>query len=220
MTNMFTLRHHVLIAVALVPLLGGAVAHANDSPNGNPAAAQQAAAIASHRAEINKDEQDTVIHNPTGTITLVELSDYNCPNCKAMIPRVLRLSKNNPDVKVVIKEFPFIDDSSLLAARWALAAGEQGKYKEFHEAAMSQKGVISEGSLTALAIKIGLNAQTLKAAAASDKITLTLKDTQALAAALGIDYGPAFIIGDRVMIGNTSIEALVAAVVAARQKNN
>ncbi len=177
-----------------------------------------ASSIANHRKDIFDDGQNTVVVNPKGDVTLVEFLDYNCGYCKAELPRIVALTKRDPGVRLVIKEFPILGPTSVLAARWALAAREQGKYAEFHQAAMAHKGAIGEESLAAMASKLGLNVANLKAAANGAGITATIKANYELADALGISGTPAIVIGDSLIPGAVPMETLEAAIAEARKK--
>src|SRR3546814_2608700 len=75
-----------------------------------------------------------VLGNPDGKVTLVEFSDYACGYCRKSLPDVAELMKNNPDLRIVIRELPIISPHSPEAAKMALAAAEQGKFSQFHEA--------------------------------------------------------------------------------------
>ena len=74
-----------------------------------------------------------VLGNPQGKTVLVEFTDYNCPYCEASLKDVKRLVAEDPDLKVVIREWPIFEGSDV-ASRMALAAGLQGKYRAFHDA--------------------------------------------------------------------------------------
>ncbi len=45
------------------------------------------------------------IGNPKGGATLVEFFDYNCHFCKGALPDIARLMKDDPNLKVVLKDF-------------------------------------------------------------------------------------------------------------------
>ena len=69
-----------------------------------------------------------VLGNPAGKITLVEFTDFACTFCRSSIADVEALIKENPELRVVIRELPIIAPTSPDAARWGLAAAEQGRY--------------------------------------------------------------------------------------------
>ena len=74
----------------------------------------------------------TTMGNPKGDVTLVEFFDYQCVHCKKMSPLLNTLMKDKPNLRVIYKEFPIFGKNSEMAAKVALAAAMQGKYKEFN----------------------------------------------------------------------------------------
>ena len=83
-------------------------------------------------AMVRDDLGDPVMGNPTGKITLYEFSDYNCGYCKRVFEPIQQLLRDNLDVRLVIKEFPILSQSSLVAAKAAIAAEKQGKFGAYH----------------------------------------------------------------------------------------
>src|SRR3546814_833542 len=83
--------------------------------------------------EILTPFEGAVLGNPTGSKVLVEFTDYNCPYCKMSQADLARLIASDPQLKVVIREWPLFQGSDE-AARMALAAAMQGRYATFHEA--------------------------------------------------------------------------------------
>ncbi len=84
-------------------------------------------------------EQDAiVIGNPNGAVTLVEFYDYQCHHCRNMAPTIIALTKKNPDLRVVLRQLPFMGRYSVLAAKSALAAEklDPTKFVHFHELLM------------------------------------------------------------------------------------
>src|SRR5690606_23408943 len=97
-----------------------------------------------------------VLGNPSGSVTLVEFSDYACTYCRQSRDDVDALIAANPDLKVVIREYPILRPESLDAARMALAAAQQGKYAAFHDA-MFRLGPPSAETIEAAARQAGVD---------------------------------------------------------------
>jgi len=55
--------------------------------------------------------------NPNGNVTFVEFFDYNCGYCKQAMSDMLTLLKDDPNLKVVLKEFPVLGEGSGSRAR-------------------------------------------------------------------------------------------------------
>ncbi len=66
-------------------------------------------------------------------VTLIEFFDYGCPACAHFAPQLDRVAKRG-DVKIYYMMYPLESHpDSGPAAQAALAANEQGKFKEMHE---------------------------------------------------------------------------------------
>lgn len=149
-----------------------------------------------------------VLGNPQGKTVLVEFTDYNCPYCEASLKDVNRLIAEDPDLKVVIREWPIFEGSDQ-ASRMALAAGMQGKYRGFHEA------MFQTGDVAAAARAAGLDMDKAARDAASDVVSAEIARNLDLARALGFTGTPAWVAGDRPFGGAVGYEKLKAALKAA-----
>ncbi|ANK12446.1 DsbA family protein [Erythrobacter neustonensis] len=149
-----------------------------------------------------------VLGNPQGKTVLVEFTDYNCPYCEASLKDVNRLIAENPDLKVVIREWPIFEGSDT-ASRMALAAGMQGKYRAFHDA------MFQSGDVTAAARAAGLDMDRAARDAASDAVSTEIARNLELARALGFTGTPAWVAGKRPFGGAVGYEKLKAALAAA-----
>lgn len=135
-----------------------------------------------------------VAGNLAGNVTLVEFFDYQCVYCKRMQPVVNNLIANDPNLRIVFKEFPVFGAESQYAAKAALAAQKQGKYFEFHQALMSDEQRLSEKRVLSIAKTVGIDVDQLQQDMQSPEIATALQDNQELASSLGLMGTPAFII--------------------------
>jgi protein-disulfide isomerase len=164
---MISIRH----ALAALVMLGTAAAA---QPGEQAYAARAEAArradvdqrIASRWTALAQDPALPVIGNVSNgsgaDVTIVEFSDYNCPYCKAMEPRLEALLKADRKVKLVMVEYPILTPASLVGTRAALAAMRQGKYRAFHEALMRFEGNVTEADIFDVAKSVGLDVTRLK----------------------------------------------------------
>jgi protein-disulfide isomerase len=74
-----------------------------------------------------------------GDVTIVEYFDYNCPDCRALDPKVHQLLASDPNVRVIRKDWPVFGDVSQYAAYCSYAAAKEGKYQLAHDALISSK---------------------------------------------------------------------------------
>lgn len=139
--------------------------------------------------------------NPNGKVLMVEFFDYHCGFCKLAMPSVVDMIENNKELGVAFVEFPFQIQDSTTAALAALAAGEQGKYFELHQAMMAGEGRMSKERILAMAPGLGIDAKKLEKDMNSTKIEQYLDAHLALVDTLGMDSTPAFIINGEPVTG-------------------
>ena len=144
-------------------------------------------------------------------VTLVEFYDYACSFCKASLPVIDRLLKEDPKLKVVYREFPILGEESLVAARMALGASKAGKFLAFHDA-LYAAGRPNQQSLTQAAQAAGVPA----AVPQSPDIEAELKRNYQLAQELGATGTPLFVVGDQVFNGAVGYDALKQAIADTR----
>ncbi|MGD9784302.1 MAG: DsbA family protein [Hyphomicrobiaceae bacterium] len=158
-------------------------------------------ALAAHAEKLYRDPDAPVAGNPKGDVTVIEFFDYNCGYCKRGFSDVAKLIESDKKVKVVFRELPILSKGSEEAARVALAARLQGKYWEFHTAMINYKGQANEASALKLAEKVGLDIAKVKADMNSQAVSDEIKKVHDLAAALGINGTPHFLVGNRSIPG-------------------
>lgn len=177
---------------------------------------EQRAAIEPLRGELETPFPGAVLGNPTGSVTLVEFSDYACTYCRQSVADVNALIAANPDLKVVIREYPILAPESLDAARMALAAAQQGRYAEFHDA-MFRHGPPGPETIEAAALKAGVDLEQARAAIASGAFDAQLQANAMLASRIGVSGTPAWVVGDRALNGVVGLETMSEAIEEARR---
>lgn len=165
--------------------------------------------LAGVRDEVVAPFPGAVLGNPVGSRTLVKFTDYGCTYCKASEPDIARLIADDPQVKVVVREWPIFEGSEE-AARMALAAAMQGKYPAFYKA-MFALGPPSPATVEAAAKTAALDLQRARTDAASDRVSAELARNMALARELGFSGTPSWVAGDRVLEGAVGYDALADA---------
>ena len=169
-------------------------------------------------AKVRDDQGDPVMGNANGTITLYEFSDYNCGYCKRVFEPIQQLVRDNPDVRLVIKEFPILSQSSLVAAKAAIAAEMQGKFGDYHIAMMTYRGQITDAVVMRMAAQSGVDIEQLKSDMESPKTMAIIQRTREAAAALEINGTPGLVVGDTVVPGAIGLDELVKLIAEERNK--
>ncbi len=167
---------------------------------------ESAEQLADVREEVVTPFPGAVIGNPNGSKVLVEFTDYNCPYCEASLEDVNRLVAEEPELKVVVREWSIFDGSEG-AARMALAAAMQGKYAAFHEA-MFRLGPATPETVEAAAREAGLDWEKAQADAVSDPVSVELARNLSLAQQLGFSGTPAWVTGNQVIGGAVGYDGL------------
>lgn len=167
-------------------------------------------------ALVRMDENDPVLGNADGDITIYEFSDYNCGYCKRLFGTLQSVIEEDKNIRLVIKEFPILAESSYTAARTALALQKQGKYAQFHIELMGLKGRIDDRIITKLAANTGADMAQLSRDAQSPEIIGLLQANQRAAQALEIQGTPALIIGDTIVPGAISKAEILALIIQQR----
>jgi len=109
------------------------------------------------RLQLESDPNAPNLGNPEGDVTVVEFFDYNCPYCRSAGQTVQALLAADANVRVIYREWPILGDDSVIAARAALAAREQGKYEAFHWALMGGEGRVTEALIFKVARDLGMD---------------------------------------------------------------
>ncbi len=166
-------------------------------------------AVAAMHDQIFNGEGQIVVGNPDGDVTLVELFDYNCSYCRRALPDMAGLIADDPNLRVVFKEFPILSQASADAARIAIAAHRAGvDYWALHSALFSSRGQITADTVLAEAEALGLDPEALTADANSTAVSDLIKTSYDIAQALDINGTPSYIIGDEVISGAVGFDAL------------
>jgi protein-disulfide isomerase len=125
---------------------------------------------------------------------------------------MMELMKDDPKLKVVLKEFPVLGDPSTQAAQVAVAVRMQDKtgkkYLDFHQKLLGGRGDVDRARAIAVAREIGLDMARLEKDLAGDEVRATLEESFKLAEALGLNGTPSYVVGDDVVVGAVGVPAL------------
>ncbi|HEV7258530.1 MAG TPA: DsbA family protein [Bosea sp. (in: a-proteobacteria)] len=180
----------------------------------------QRSAVTAEKAKLIDPATSAIVGNPQGDVTIVEFMDYNCGFCKRALEDVRALAKEDPKLKVVIKDFPILGPDSVEASRVAVAAMTQltgAKYFDFHNKLMGVKGRINGAKALEIAKESGADIERLKKEMDSAQTKAVIEDTVALGDRLGLTGTPAFILGDEVIFGAVGQAALKQKIEAVRK---
>jgi len=173
--------------------------------------ASQASAVQETKEALLNAPHSYEAGNPSGDITLVEFFDYNCGYCKRALADVQTLVKNDPKLRVVLKDFPVLGPDSVEASRVALAVKSQlqgQKLFDYHVKVMETRGRVNGERAMAVAKEMGIDMAKLQKDMEGADVRNALQENMALGDKLSLTGTPAFIIGEAVIPGAVGIEPL------------
>lgn len=177
---------------------------------------QIATAIDAVRPVLEKPFSGAWIGNAKGDVTLTVFTDYGCVFCRAALPDIDRLVREDKGVKVVFRELPIIAPQSKDAAIAALTAARQGRYDAFHHA-MFAGGSLEGSAIETASTRAGVILDGRSDANADIRLyEREIDNNLALAQQLNINATPSMVIGSRLIAGAVGYDALKRAVADAR----
>lgn len=165
--------------------------------------------LAGVSAEVMESFPGAFLGNPEGSKVLVEFTDYNCPYCRASMEDVEKLVAQDPEVKVIIREWPIFRGSDI-ASRMALAAAKQGKFEAFHKAMFGLTPATPE-SVNQAARQAGLDLEQAQADGSSQEVEIELARNQSLAQQLGFTGTPSWVTANSAFEGAVGLAGLQSA---------
>ncbi|HTS40552.1 MAG TPA: DsbA family protein [Stellaceae bacterium] len=187
-----------------------------------PANADKSEIIKTNAQALFNSPHQVTLGNPDGNVTLVEFFDYNCGFCKRALADTLTLMKDDPNLKIVLKEFPILGPGSAEAARVAVAVRIQDttgqKYLAFHQKLLSEPGPANKDTALAAARSAGVDMDRLQNDMTGEEVTQTLAESVKLAQALGINGTPGYVVGDTIVPGAVGAAALKARIQLTRER--
>ena len=148
--------------------------------------------------------RQAVLGNPNGKVTLVEFFDYNCGYCKKSLDDLAKLMKSDPDLRVVIKDFPVLGPGSVEAAEVATALRSQftgDKYWQYHQKLLASKGQVGKTQALAVAKELGADMDKLQKEMAKPETRASIQEVMQIADHLQLSGTPSFVLGNDVVVG-------------------
>ncbi|MFV2092567.1 MAG: DsbA family protein, partial [Hyphomicrobiales bacterium] len=155
--------------------------------------------------------------NPDGDVTLVEFFDYNCAFCKRALKDMKALLETDPNLKIIMKEYPILSEGSAEAARVSLAVAKQGRYIEFHKKLLGGSGQANGAKALRVAEELGMDMAQIRKDMGSPEVQAEIDVTQQLASDLGVRGTPAYVIGNELIPGAVGLASLRASIKSTRE---
>ena len=164
--------------------------------------------IDNFQSDLYENPDDFIIGNPEGDITIVEFFDYNCGYCKRALADLNAVISKNPNVRVVLKDYPILNENSYELSQLSIAAGFQGKYFEYHTELLNKPGRVSYQTAINIARDIGLDIKKLEEDFKSQEVNDIIANNKVLGYSLAVSGTPSYFIGGVNIRGAAGYETL------------
>jgi protein-disulfide isomerase len=153
-------------------------------------------------------------------LMLVEFFDYNCPFCRAAMADVHALLESEPDLRVGLVNNAILSPASVEAAKVELALSRLGRpasVYRFHRRLFERRGTLDGARALEVAEELGAPRAKVQELAAGAEVAAMLKEQMRLAASLGMNATPSFVIANTGVLGYPGPKALKRVVDAVRR---
>jgi protein-disulfide isomerase len=147
--------------------------------------------------------QNPVLGSKTAQFTIFEFGDFQCPSCdfwfKTQEPSIVQNLVDSGKAKLVWRDFIIYNSDSRVAASAAYAAGEQGKFWEFHDLLYANQGQVNSGWVTqqlmiSFAQRLGLNVTRITQSMNSGKYNSLIDSNFQAGQQAGVNGTPTFFV--------------------------
>lgn len=138
----------------------------------------------------------------SAAITIVEFSDFQCPNCgrfaRNTAPQIVEEYIATGKVNMVYKHFPIRGPDSMAASLASQCAGDQGKFWEFHDMLFNNQeaegsGWASAENMKGFASELGLQREKFDSCLDSEKHRSLVESDLAFGQEIGVTGTPTFV---------------------------
>jgi protein-disulfide isomerase len=147
-------------------------------------------------------------------IVLLEFSDFQCPYCsKAHETLKQFMATRQNQVTLVYKHLPLtqIHPEAMPSAKAAWAAGQQGKFWEFHDALFENQQKLGEPLYVATAKALNLDLKRFDQDRNGPAASAAIQKDVEMAEKLGVTGTPFLIMNDQVIANGAQLDSLEAA---------
>lgn len=191
------------VVTLLIIIIGAIFLSNGSSSTGGTGSASQM--LDTTKTDISKlDPSGSFATGPKNApVTLVEFGDFECPACGAMYPVVKQIQqKYGKKLNFVFRNFPLpasMHPNAMIAAQAAVAASEQGKFWQMHDALYDNQSTWGDSKdpksyFDTYAKQIGLNVSKFDQDLQSKTVISKVQSDAADGNSLGINETPTFYI--------------------------
>jgi protein-disulfide isomerase len=147
---------------------------------------------------------DPAIGPKLAKVTIVEFSDFQCPHCADVNPKLKKLFELYPsNIKLIFKHQPLPrHEHAMQAAEAAEAAREQGKFWEMHDLLYARQNELGPSRYEEWAKEIGLDLARFRQSMSEHRNESRIREDARLQDSTGTRGTPTFFINGRSLLGN------------------
>lgn len=151
----------------------------------------------------------------TAPVTILEVSDYQCPFCKRFVDttegEIKKEYIETGKVRLEFRNMAFLGEESVLAAEAAECANDQGRFWDYHDKLFAEQrgeneGWFAPGNLKEFASDLELDREAFDACLDSHKYRELIVKEREAAQDAGVKGTPSFFINDEFVRGYLSFE--------------
>ncbi|OGQ96379.1 MAG: hypothetical protein A2521_09170 [Deltaproteobacteria bacterium RIFOXYD12_FULL_57_12] len=148
---------------------------------------------------------------PEAPVTIAVFDDFECPYCAQLVPVLNEVvAKYAGKVKLAFKNHPLPNHKSAMsAAMAALAAKEQGKFWEFHDALYANYNKLNAEKIQEIGQQVGLDLEKFSRDRKSEKIQQLIEQDLQEAKEIGVRGTPSVFVNGR-QLKDRSVEGFSA----------
>lgn len=149
--------------------------------------------------------------NANAPVTIIAFMDFQCPYCSRASDTIKKVQERYGDkVRVAVKHNPLpFHGNARLAAKAALAAGEQGRFWEMYDKAYANQLALDRNTLLKHARSLNLDMARFEMDLGSDELDGIISEDMEQAKAVGAKGTPTFFINGRRLTGAQPLGAFV-----------
>lgn len=167
--------------------------------------------VADNLEALYGDEMSPMLGDPAAPYTVVKFNDFNCGHCRAVEPDLAEFIDQNPDYKLIVKEFPVLGPDSVIAASFAVAMyemGGAGAYEQVKTRLFGDEGPKTAEYYRDLADELGVDPDEMTARMGSQEVRAHLQSNVNLANEMEIRGTPGLLFEDVVVRGRIPLEVM------------
>jgi protein-disulfide isomerase len=187
------------------------IAHDGGVEIGAEVASKSGGSAESHASSpIPIGEDDPSWGKADAPVTIVEISDFECPFCSRVVPTIARIKKEYGEDKVRLvwknNPLPFHKNARPAHEAAATVQGLGGDFWKFHDLAFANQKELTPENLEKWAVQSGVDAAKFKAAFDSKKYAPKVDKDLAFSRTVGARGTPAFRINGKTLSGAQPFE--------------